>query len=150
MLAKNKKAYFDYEILDTFEAGIVLEGWEVKSIRNKRANLKGSYVSFRGDEAWIEKMHISAYQAANHPDGNTEDSASRRRKLLLNRREIDKLQNQSNTAGIAIIPLKLFLKNNRVKVAIGVGRGKKRHDKRESIKRRDTDRDLRRQLKRHH
>ena len=142
-LAKNKKAFFDYEILETMEAGIVLEGYEVKAVRAKQLNLKGGYVSIRSTEAWLENVLITPYQPKNQPTENSK----RKRKLLLNRREIDKLEHQAKTPGVTLVPLKVFLKNHRIKLEIGVCRGKKQHDKRETIKRRETDREVRRHIK---
>ena len=146
-LAKNKKAFFDYEVLDKFEAGIILHGHEVKSIRQKKANLKGSYVSFYNGEAWMENVHISLYQANNEQGLKDGGNPLRKRKLLLQRREIDKLKHQSDTPGVSVIPLKLFLKNNHIKVQIGICRGKKQHDKRAVIKNRETDRQIRAKFK---
>lgn len=140
---KNKKAYFDYEILDTFDAGIMLRGYEAKAIRQKKVNIKSGYVSIRDGEAWLENVQIDPYQPHNQPD----DNRKRKRKLLLNRREIDKITPQCDSPGITIVPLKIFLHNHRIKVHIGICRGKKKHDKRETIKRRQMDRDLRQQFK---
>lgn len=142
-LAKNKKAFFDYEILETIESGIVLDGYEVKAIRLKQLNLKGGYVSIHNGEAWLENVLIATYQPKNQPTEN----GKRKRKLLLKRKEIDKLENQAKTPGVTLVPLKVFLKNHRAKLEIGVCRGKKQHDKRETIKHRDLDRELRRQIK---
>ncbi len=142
-LAKNKKAFFDYEILDTFEAGMVLHGYEVKAIRAKQINLKGSHVSIRDGEAWLENVQIAAYQPKNQP----EENGKRKRKLLLNRKEIDKLEHQAKMPGTTIVPLKVFLLNNRIKIKIGVCRGKKQHDKRESLKKKDIDRELKKRMK---
>ena len=141
---KNKKAFFDYEIINKFEAGLVLHGYEVKSIRAKRIQLKGGFISVKNGEAWLENVQISAYQPANQPESN----GKRKRKLLLNRREIDKITSFSETAGISILPLKIFTLNGKLKLQIGVGRGKKKHDKRETIKKREMDRDLRQRFKR--
>jgi SsrA-binding protein len=142
-LAKNKKAFFDYEILDTFDAGAILHGYEVKSIRAKQINLKGGHVSIRNGEAWLENVQIAAYQPKNQP----EENGKRKRKLLLNRKEIDKLEHQTKSPGVTIVPLKVFLLNHRIKIQIGVCRGKKQHDKRESIKKKDIERDLRQRMK---
>ena len=136
---KNKKAFFDYEILDKFEAGLVLHGYEVKSIRAKKIQLKGGFIFIKDGEAWLENVQISAYQPANQPESN----GKRKRKLLLNRREIAKITSFSETAGISILPLKIFTSNGKIKLQIGVGRGKKKHDKRETIKKREMDRQLR-------
>ena len=141
--AKNRKAFFDYEILDKYEAGIVLKGYEVKSIRNGRLNLKGGYVTLRDGEAWLTNIEIQPYQMANQDVENLK----RKRKLLLNKREIAKLEHHSNTPGTTIVPLRMFLKGRTIKVQLGVCRGKKQHDKRNVIKNRDLDRELRRRLK---
>jgi SsrA-binding protein len=142
-LAKNRKAFFDYEVLDKFEAGMVLHGYEVKAIRNKLINLKGGHVSIRNGEAFLDNVLISPYQPKNQP----EENGKRKRKLLLQRKEIDKLEHQLKTPGITIVPLKVFIKNNRLKLQIGVCRGKKQHDKRNTIKNRETDREIRRRMK---
>ncbi len=141
-LIRNKKAYFDYEILAKYDAGIALHGYEAKAVRQKKVNLKSGYVSIRDGEAWLENVQIDPYQ----PNNQTDENRKRKRKLLLNRREIDKITPQSETPGITIVPLKIFLKNNRVKVCIGICRGKKKYDKRETIKKREMDRALRRQI----
>lgn len=145
-IIRNKKAFFDYEILERFEAGMVLYGYEVKAVRNKKIDLKGSYVSLHRGEAWLENVHIGPYQPKNQP-AETMENPKRKRKLLLNKKEIDTLQNQADVAGNTIIPLRVFIKNHRLKVEIGIGRGKKRYDKRETIKKRELDRSLRRGTK---
>ncbi len=142
-IIKNKKAFFDYEIIDKFEAGLVLHGYEVKAIRAKKIQIKGGFISVKNNEAWLENVQISPYQPANQPDGN----GKRKRKLLLNRREIDKVNSFLDTPGISIVPLKIFTLHGRIKVQIGVGRGKKKHDKRETIKKREMDRDLQQSYK---
>ena len=141
---KNKKAFFDYEILDKFEAGMGLHGYEVKSIRARRIQLKGGFVSVKNGEVWLENIQISPYQPANQPS----DNGKRKRKLLLNRREIDKITSFSETAGITILPLKIFASHGHLKLQIGIGRGKKKHDKRETIKKRELDRQLRQRFTR--
>lgn len=147
-LARNKKAFADYEILDTYEAGIQLSGPEVKSIRKGNANLKGSYVEFsRNHEAFTRGIHISPYKpAAGH---QTDYNPTRKRKLLLNKKEIEKLEKELNTAGVTIVPLDFHLKNNRIKLNIGVCRGKKKHDRRDELKKRAQNIDIRRSLKKH-
>lgn len=139
----NKKAFFDYEIIDKFEAGMVLLGHEVKSIRQKKIHLKGGYISVKNDEVWLENVQIDPYQPANQP----EENGQRKRKLLLNNREIAKIGSFSETPGISIVPLKIFSLNGRLKLQIGIGRGKKQHDKREAIKKRSMDRELRQRVK---
>ncbi|MBT5015854.1 SsrA-binding protein SmpB [Candidatus Peregrinibacteria bacterium] len=140
---KNKKAFFDYEIVDKFEAGLVLHGYEVKSIRAKKIQLKGGFVSVKNNEVWLENVQISPYQPANQP----QDNGKRKRKLLLNRREIDKIISFSDNPGISIVPLKIFTSHGKIKLQIGIGRGKKKHDKRETIKKREMDRDLQQRFK---
>lgn len=142
-LAKNKKAFFDYEIMEEFEAGMMLHGHEVKSIRAKKVNLLGSHISIRDGEAWLENVQITPYQPKNQP----EENGNRKRKLLLQKKEIATIENQSANPGVTIIPLKILLKNHRLKLIIGVCRGKKQHDKRNIIKNRDLTRELRRGLK---
>jgi SsrA-binding protein len=144
-LAKNKKAYFDYEILNDYEAGMVLKGHEVKAIRKKMVNLKGGYVSIRNNEVWLESIHISPYQIKNQP----EENGSRKVKLLLQKREIAKIEHQSSEPGVTIIPLKIFLKGNKLKLKIGICRGKKKFDKRSTIKNRESDREIQRRFKSH-
>lgn len=144
--ARNKKATFDYEILETFTAGVVLAGHEVKSVRLKQVNLRGSYVTLSNGEAWIHHMNITPYQPKNDPEKKLE-SGLRKRKLLLNKREIDRLLSHSEVAGVTIVPLKLFEQNHRIKLDIGAGRGKKKYDKRETIKKRDLDRQLKKNFK---
>ncbi len=145
IITNNKKAWFDYEILEKYEAGLVLTGSEVKSIRNGSANLKNSYISFRGDEAFLQNAHISEYQASSYNNHSPE----RLRKLLLHRKEINKLMGRVQEKHLSCIPLKLYFKRGKVKVEIGLGRGKKQHDKRQSIKRKELDRELSRALKKY-
>ncbi len=143
-LITNRKATFNYEILERFEAGVELYGFEVKALRHKMANLTGAYVTIREGEVWLLGAHISPYQAANTPsDYNPE----RDRKLLLNKKEIAKLQRELNTAGLTIVPIKWYSSGRNLKLQIALVRGKKKADKRESIKARDTKRDLDRELK---
>ncbi|MDO8509922.1 MAG: SsrA-binding protein SmpB [bacterium] len=139
-LAKNKKAFFDYEIQEKMEAGLVLTGAEVKSVRNGQVNLKGSYITFYNDQAFMIGAHISAYK----PAGPQKDyDPTRTRRLVIRKREIRYLQAKSQEKGLTIIPLSIYTKQRFIKVEIGVGRGKKEFDKRESIKKRDLDRDIR-------
>lgn len=139
----NKKAKFDYEILETIEAGIVLKGTEIKSIRDGKANLKDSYAIVRNNEVFILNMHISQYKEANI--FNHEET--RTRKLLLNKKEIFKLRDEIKLNGRTLIPLKLYFKNNIAKILLGVAKGKKNYDKRESIKQRDVNREINKQFK---
>lgn len=144
ILAKNKKAFFNYEILADFEAGIKLMGSEVKSCRLSNINLKGSYVTPRNEELWLENVHISQYKFANQ---NNHDPF-RKRKLLLNRKEINKILAESSTPGITIVPLEMYLKHGLVKVKIGICRGKKQHDKRHDLKQKAQKMEIKRALKR--
>lgn len=143
MEIKNRKATFDYEIEDVYEAGIVLKGTEIKSIREGKANLKDSYAIIKNGEAFILNMHISHYDKGNI--FNHEET--RTRKLLLNKKEIYKLRDSIERDGYTLIPLKLYFKGNRAKISIGVARGKKNYDKRESIKKKDMNREIQKQLK---
>lgn len=136
---KNKKAYFDYFIEEEIEAGIELTGTEIKSIRSGNANLKDSYVIIRKNEAYALNVYIDEYT-----EGNRFNHDPRRtRKLLLHKKEIIKLQEHISREGYSIVPLKMYFKNNRVKLLIGLAKGKKLYDKRESIKERDINREQR-------
>ena len=137
LIASNKKAYHDYFVLQKLEAGIELTGTEVKSLRDGKANLKDSYVVVKGDEAFLLATHISPYTHGNLQNHEPE----RTRKLLLHKREIEKLHVQLVEKGLTIVPLRLYFKGNRVKVEIAVVRGKKQYDKRETEKRREADRE---------
>ena len=143
-LAKNKKAYFDYEILETCEAGIVLEGFEVKSVKLGHISLKGAYVSIKDNEAYLLNAHISPYQPQNMP---RDYDPTRSRKLLLKRAEINALIGKSKSQGLTILPTSVYTKKGKIKIEIGVGRGKKKHEKREKVKRKDTEREVGRKLK---
>ena len=141
---KNKRAHFDYEIGDTFTAGLVLTGTEIKSIRESRASLAASYCMVENGEVWIKGMHIAEYFY-----GSYNNHATRRdRKLLLNKKEIAKIAKAAEDVGFTIVPIRLFI-NERgfAKLVIGIGRGKKQYDKRQSIKERDDKRMLDRYLK---
>lgn len=143
MEINNKKAYYDYQILDTIEAGLVLRGTEIKSIRDGRANLKDSYAIVKNGEVFILNMHISHYKEGNifnHDETRT-------RKLLLNKKEIFKLRDTVVLNGNTLVPLKIYFKNNRAKLLLGIAKGKKNYDKRESIKQRDVNRELKKQYK---
>ena len=140
-LAENRKAYFDYEIMERFEAGMVLTGQEVKSIKGGHINLAGSYVIFKQEEPYLSGAKIPAYQPKNTPaDYNPE----RLRKLLLNKKEINILIGRSNQKGFSIIPLKVYEKNGRIKLEFGLAKGKKKYDKKEKIKKRDIEREIQR------
>ncbi len=137
LIASNKKAYHDYFVLQKLEAGLVLTGTEVKSLRDGKANLKDSYVIVKGDQAFLLATHISPYSHGNLQNHEPE----RPRKLLLHKREIEKLHVQIVEKGLTIVPLRLYFKRSRVKVEIAVVRGKKQYDKRETEKRREADRE---------
>lgn len=140
---QNKKAKFDYEIIDTYEAGIVLTGTEIKSIRAGKAQLRDSYAVIRNGEVFLLNMHISHYEQGNifnHDETRT-------RKLLFHKKEILKLRDKVEVEGLTLVPIKLYFKGNKAKILIGVAKGKKTYDKRETIKKRDIDRDLKKQYK---
>jgi SsrA-binding protein len=139
-IAQNKRARHDYHIEDTFEAGLVLTGTEVKSLRAGRANLTDGYAHVRDGEVWLEGVHIPEYTQGTW----TNHSARRPRKLLLHRREIGKLSDTMNESGRTIIPLSLYFKDGRAKVEIAVARGKRSYDKRQAIAKRDADREMER------
>jgi SsrA-binding protein len=144
MEIKNRQAYFEYFFDDKYVAGIVLTGTEVKSLREGKANFNDSYCIFNKGELYIRSFHISEY---SHGTVNNHDPI-RERKLLLNKRELKKLQAKIKEKGYTIIPLRLFFnEKNLVKLEIGLGKGKKLHDKRETIKQRDTERELKRYVK---
>ena len=142
-LAENRKALHDYEVLETFEAGMVLVGTEVKSIRDGRVNLRDSYARVEGDELFVFNVHISPYTHRGYAD----HEPLRKRKLLLHRAEIRKLIGRTVEKGLTLVPLRMYLKNGRVKMAVSLARGKKMHDKRETIKRREVDRETRAAVK---
>jgi SsrA-binding protein len=143
-LAENKKAFYDYEILETFEAGIELIGIEVKSLRAHGATLEGAHVIIRGGEAFLIQMNIPPFQVANTPK---DYDPLRVRRLLLNKAELNKLANLESGRGLTIVPIKVYNKVRVVKLEIAVARGKKEFDKRQSIKKRESDRESRRTLK---
>ena len=143
-IVENKKAFHDYFIEERYEAGLVLEGWEVKSIRAGRVQLKEAYVVLNGAEPFIIGMHVSALPTASthvHPD------PTRSRKLLLHAEEVKKLIGKVEQKGYTLVPLNFHYKGGRVKCEIGLAKGKKAHDKRETIKRRETDRETRAAIK---
>jgi SsrA-binding protein len=144
LIASNRKAFHDYFVLQKMEAGIALTGTEVKSLREGRVNLKDSYVDIRGGEAFLVGAHISPYSHGNRENHDPE----RKRKLLLHRREIDRLEGQIVEKGLTVVPLRLYFKSGRVKAEIAVVRGKKLYDKRESEKRRELDREAEAAIKR--
>jgi SsrA-binding protein len=139
-IARNRRARYDYEILERLEAGVVLQGSEVKALRAGRANLIDSHVRIERNEAWLVGTHIGPYENASIDP----HEPRRKRKLLLNRREIRKLHHQTTAKGLTIVPLEIYFLGQNVKVEIGVVRGKRQHDKRESMKKRDAQRDMER------
>jgi SsrA-binding protein len=140
VVAQNKKANHDFSIEETYEAGIVLQGTEIKSIRNGRANLKDSYARVEGGEVFLHNMHVSPYEQGNRYN----HEPLRTRKLLLHNREIVKLIGATKEEGYALVPLKMYLKNGYAKVLIGLGKGKKKYDKREDLKKKEAKRDIER------
>ena len=138
IVTDNRKAGFDYHILEKFESGIVLTGTEVKSIREGHVQLKDSYVDIHHGELFLISTHISPYKTGGYYNHEPE----RKRKLLMKREQIDRLDSKVREKGLSIVPLKIYLKDGLVKVEIALVKGKKAHDKRESIKRRDVDREL--------
>jgi len=144
VLAENRKAYFDYEILEKFEAGLVLSGAEVKSIRGGRMNLSGSYVNFHHGEPYLIGSSIAPYQPKNQP---SDYDPSRTRKLLLNKKEIDYISGKTKQKGLTLMPLRVYNKGRRIKIEIGLVRGKKQYDKRAVISKRETARKIEYELK---
>ncbi|MCS6843162.1 MAG: SsrA-binding protein SmpB [Caldilineales bacterium] len=143
VVATNRKARHDYNIEDTIEAGIVLTGTEIKSIRAGRMNLQDSFAQVRNGEVWLVGAHISPYTHGNRENHDP----LRDRKLLLHRREINRLAGKVQERGYTLVPLRVYLKEGRAKVELGLARGKKQYDKRESIAKRDFDREMRRAVK---
>jgi SsrA-binding protein len=142
-IARNKKALHEYHIFDTYEAGIVLAGPEVKSIRAGKVSLTEAFARVDGNEAWLYGMHISPY----NPASRWNVDATRNRKLLLHRREIRKLIGATQQEGFTLVPIELYLKDGLVKVALALAKGKKSFDKREDMKRRDADREIQRAIR---
>lgn len=144
-IAKNRRAYFDYQILETYEAGIELTGQEVKSAKAGHINLTGSFAVIRGEEAYLLNATISPYQAKNTPESY---DPLRTRKLLLHKSEIRELIGKSARIGLTIVPLSVYTKRTRIKVLLGLASHKKQEDKRETIKRREADKEIKREIKR--
>jgi SsrA-binding protein len=145
LIASNKKAYFDYQIFDTIEAGIVLTGDEVKSVRNGHVNLTGSFATIHDAEVTLINAHIAPY---SHAFQKNDDASRRTRKLLLHRREINKIIGEISRKGIILVPLKIYFnKKNLVKVELGLAKHKKSHEKKETLKERDIERETRRELR---
>ena len=146
IVSDNRKARFLYEILETYEAGIELVGSEVKSIRAGKVNLADGYAFIKNGEAWLTNVHISPYQASGQYFNH---DPRRSRKLLLHRKQINQLIGQIEQKGLTLVPLKMYFKGSWVKVSIGLARGKKIHDKRETVKRRQDEREMSRAMKRY-
>jgi SsrA-binding protein len=142
-VAANRKAMHDYTIEDAYEAGVVLTGTEIKSVRAGRVNLRDGYVQIKDGEAWLLNVHISPYDFGNREN----HEPKRERKLLLHRQEIRRLQSKVNERGWTIVPLRVYLKEGRAKVEIALARGKRLYDKRDAVAERDMDRDLQRAVK---
>jgi len=142
VVAQNRKARYDYAIEDTYEAGLVLTGTEVKSLREGRASLVDGYCEVSDGEVWLQNAHIPEYTQGTW----TNHTPRRKRKLLLHRQEIDKLERRVNERGLTIVPLSLYFKDGRAKVEIALARGKKSYDKRQSIAKRDAEREATREL----
>jgi len=143
IVATNRKASHEYFLLERYEAGIALQGSEIKSIRLGQISLAEAYVRIDGQEAWLEDAHIAPYEHA----GSFGHEPRRKRRLLLHKKEIRKLWNEVRQKGVTIIPTRVYLKNGRAKVEIAIAKGKRLYDKRETIARRDTERELSRQLR---
>lgn len=143
VIAQNKRARHDYHVDDTFEAGLVLQGTEVKSLREGRASLADGYATIEGGEAWLLNVHIPEYSQGTW----TNHAARRKRKLLLHRKEIDKLAAKTKEGGLTIVPLQLYFKDGRAKIEIGIARGKKDWDKRQSLAEQQAKREMARALR---
>jgi len=144
VLATNRRAHFDYDILETFEAGLSLRGFETKAVKKGMAKIQGAYVIIRNNQALLVGMHIPPYQAANSPDGYDPE---RTRELLLHKKEIKYLLGKSAEQGLTLVPLKVYTKRNLVKLGFGLARGKKAADKRQKIRKREEHRKMLRVLK---
>ncbi len=143
IIARNRKASHDYELLDTFEAGMVLTGSEIKSIRAGRVNLREGYVQLRGDEVWLLNTHIASYDQA----GVYGHDPLRPRKLLLHKREIDRIASRVAEKGLTLVPTQLYLERGWAKIEIALARGKKQYDKREALRERTSQRQIERALR---
>jgi SsrA-binding protein len=144
IVQENKKARFDYDIIEKYEAGLVLRGSEVKSLRNRDVQLKDSYISFQKDEAFLQNAHIAEYKSSSYNNHTPE----RLRKLLLSRKELDEIYGALREKGYSCVPLKIYFKKGKAKLEIALVKGRKAHDKREAIKRRDAASELRSSLRR--
>ncbi len=143
IIATNKKAYHEYFIDEVFEAGMVLAGTEVKSLRQGNANLRDAFCRIKNGEIFVDNLHISPYEQGNRENPEPD----RRRKLLLHHEEIVKLTRKVEEKGLSLVPTKIYFKESRVKLEIGVGRGKKLHDKRETLKQKEADREMAKAIK---
>ena len=144
LVTTNRKARYDYTVLDTFEAGIVLTGTEVKSLRNGRANLTDGYAHIKNGEVWLIGMHISPYEQGSYANVDP----IRTRKLLLHKKEINKLTARTQQQGLTLVPLKVYFLKNRAKILLGLAQGKKAYDKRHDIAKREVERQIKRQYAR--
>ena len=142
-IARNKKARFDYEIMDTFEAGIMLAGSEVKSLRQKKASIQEAYARIKNGEAYLTGMNIATYEMANRFNHEPVHD----RKLLLHKQEIKRLIGKVQEKGFTLVPLRLYFKNGKVKVELGLAKGKAKYDKRRDIQKRDVEREIQREWK---
>ncbi|XOQ36373.1 MAG: SsrA-binding protein SmpB [Lactococcus sp.] len=143
VVAQNKKAHYDYEITETFEAGIVLTGTEIKSVRQARINIRDGFARVRNGEVWLSNVHISPFDEGNI--WNVDPTRSR--KLLLHKKQIAKVEAEISQAGMSFVPLRVYIKDGFAKVLMGLAKGKKNYDKRETIKRKEQNRDIAKQLK---
>lgn len=143
VVAQNKKAYYDYEITETFEAGIVLTGTEIKSVRQARINIRDGFARVRNGEVWLSNVYISPFDEGNI--WNVDPTRSR--KLLLHKKQIAKIEAEISQAGMSFVPLRVYIKDGFAKVLMGLAKGKKNYDKRETIKRKEQNRDIAKQLK---
>ena len=143
VIATNRKAFHNFTILETYEAGLALRGTEVKSLRESQVNFKDCYAAIDNEEAWLIGCHISPY----HHGSDANHDPERRRKLLLHRREITRLVGKVAERGLTLVPLRLYFKNGRAKLELGLARGKKLHDKRQTIRERDARRELAREVR---
>lgn len=143
VLASNRKAYHDYSIDETYEAGVALTGTEIKSVRAGSLNLRDSYAQVRNGELWLMNVHVAPYEPASRQNVDP----YRDRKLLMHRKEILRLFSRVQEKGLTLIPLRVYLKKNRAKVELGLGRGKKQYDKRDAIAKRESEREMQRAAK---
>ncbi len=141
-VARNPRASYDYHILETWEAGLVLTGTEVKSLRAGKASIKEAYARVRNGEAWVDGLNITPYEQGGHYNHDP----MRTRKLLLHRKELERLIGATEQKGLTLVPLELYFRRGRVKLLIGLGRGKKQHDRREDIRKRESERDVAREV----